>query len=132
MKKISEFVLVPLFMIYLVIGIVTTLTGHSQTLKSTASPASFTKAITSSGVLVAGSSVQVVATSTTRNYLEIDTTGSMVYCNADNGKAATLYNGFHIASSTKYVFSADTDNLYKGAVNCIADGPTSTTTVIQF
>ncbi len=94
----------------------------------------YTTAAVSSGVLISTtSSTQVLATSTARNYAEIDTTGGPVYCNMNGGKPATLYSGIYIASSTKYVISPDTDNLYRGTVNCIgASGITSTTTVTQY
>ena len=102
-------------------------------LSSSIPPTGYSKAATSTATLVTTASTLVQATSTGRNYLELDTTGSNVYCNMDNGNKASLYSGVYIASSTKYVISADTDNLYRGAIYCISgSGQSATTTVFGF
>lgn len=75
---------------------------------------------TSSSATVTTSSTQVVATSTGRQYLVLsNTSGAVVYCNMDNGKAAVVGSGVAIATSSQFVMSLNNDALYRGTVNCI-------------
>jgi hypothetical protein len=90
---------------------------------------------TVSQVFVKSTDTTVVASSTGRQYLRISnasgatTTAQQVSCNLGD-RAATLYSGFTFFASTSE--SWNLDNLYRGAIHCIAPANGALITVTDF
>jgi hypothetical protein len=88
-----------------------------------------------SRVFVNSADTLVVATSTARSYLTINnisgatTTAQVVSCNFGD-RPATLYSGFSIPASTTVTLALD--NLYRGAIRCIAPANGALITVTDF
>jgi hypothetical protein len=86
-------------------------------------------------VLVKNSDTLVVATSTGRQLLRLTnasgatTTAQQVSCNFGD-RAATLYSGFTLIASTSETWALD--NLYRGAIHCIAPANGALITVTDF
>lgn len=80
---------------------------------------------TSTTKAVTTSSLQIIATSTGISYLIISNGFVPISCQADQGKPAVAGSGINIASSSQYVFSFDSQNLYRGTINCITAAGTS-------
>lgn len=125
-KKIVGVVALLLAVIsYLIPGSVvnTALGGQSQTVGRFSSIGE--KGV-STGVVVTTSGVQVLATSSAREYAEISNLSAFaIYCNADADKRAVMYQGIMIPASTTKVFGADF--AYTGAIRCISQANASTT-----
>jgi hypothetical protein len=90
---------------------------------------------TASKVFINSSDTLLVATSTGRLYLVINnisgatTTAQVISCNFGD-RAATLYSGFSIPASTTVTLTLD--NLYRGAIHCIAPANGALITVTDF
>jgi hypothetical protein len=90
---------------------------------------------TVSKVFVNSADTLVVGTSTGRTYLVINnisgatTTPQVVSCNFGD-RAAVLYTGFSIPASSSVMFALD--NLYRGAIRCIAPANGALITVTDF
>jgi hypothetical protein len=88
-----------------------------------------------SQVFVKSTDTTVVGTSTGRQLLEIQnasgatTTAQLVSCNFGD-RPATLYSGFQLPASTSKSFNLD--NLYRGAIHCIAPASGALITVTDF
>lgn len=81
----------------------------------------------SSSTKLTTSSMQMIATSSAREYAEITNLSAYaIYCNADADKPAVLYKGLMIAASSTRVFGQDF--AYNGAIQCIAPAANSSTT----
>jgi hypothetical protein len=86
-------------------------------------------------VFVGSTDTLVVATSTGRQYLEIQnasgatTTAQVVSCNFGD-RPATLYTGWQLFGSTSKAYALD--NLYRGAIHCIAPASGALITVTDF
>ncbi|HEY1747832.1 MAG TPA: hypothetical protein VGG11_13855 [Xanthobacteraceae bacterium] len=86
-------------------------------------------------VYVNSSDTLVVASSTGRQYLQIDnvsgatSTPKVVSCNFGD-RPATLYSGFSILASSSKEFTLD--KMYRGAIHCIAPASGATLTVTDF
>jgi hypothetical protein len=90
---------------------------------------------TATRVFVKSTDTTVVATSSGRAYLSLDnasgatTTPQGVWCNFGD-RAATLYSGFALFPTTTKTFTLD--NLYRGAIHCIAPANGALITVTDF
>jgi hypothetical protein len=90
---------------------------------------------TATKVFVNSADTLVVATSTGRQYLELGnisgatTTPQAVYCNYGD-RPAVLYQGFALFGSTSKAYALD--NLYRGALHCIALSNGALLTVTDF
>src|SRR5205085_4935047 len=90
---------------------------------------------TASKVFVNSADTTVVATSSGRTYLQLDnasgatTTAQMVSCNYGD-RPAVLYQGTTVIASTSKVYMLD--NLYRGAIHCIAPANGALITVTDF
>jgi hypothetical protein len=90
---------------------------------------------TATKVIVNSTDTLVVATSSGRQYLELTnasgatTTAQMVSCNYGD-RPAVLYQGTTIFASTSKAYMLD--NLYRGAIRCIAPANGALITVIDF
>lgn len=86
-------------------------------------------------VFVGSADTLVAATSTGRQYLELTnasgatTTPQPVYCNYGD-RPASLYSGFVIYAQTARTYALD--NLYRGAIRCIAPSSGALITVTDF
>lgn len=79
-------------------------------------------------LLAANTSTQVLATSSARIYARISNVGSTaIYCNANGDKAAVAYSGIMIAASSSLALAEDFP--FTGAVRCISPLGTASTTV---
>jgi hypothetical protein len=90
---------------------------------------------TATKVFVNSADTLVVATSSGRQYLELGnisgatTTPQAVYCNYGD-RPAVLYQGFALFGSTSKAYALD--NLYRGAIHCIALSNGALLTVTDF
>ena len=85
-------------------------------------PNSFPKTATSSKETVAATSVDVLATSTSRTWAIVSNTstnGAPAYCTF-NGSPATAQGGILVAASTSPLV-INQSGLYTGAVNCVSN-----------
>lgn len=102
----------------------------SQSVGSSLTPTTYVTASSSVSSVTSASTV-VAATSTSRQYLRI-TSPLPISCSANSGTAAVANTGIKLSSTTDTViFSADTDNLYTGTVNCISPVATAIVSVYQ-
>ncbi len=88
----------------------------------------FVKAATSTNALISTSSTLLTATTTGRLFGRISSPYGTIYCNMDNGKAAVAKSGIAIATGTSYIIGTAEDNLYRGSIFCISDGPSTIAT----
>jgi hypothetical protein len=90
---------------------------------------------TVSQVFVKSTDTTVVASSSGRQLLEIQnvsgatTTAQVISCNFGD-RAASLYSGFQLLASSSKSFNLD--NLYRGAIHCIAPANGALITVTDF
>lgn len=92
----------------------------------------FVKANVSSAISVTTSSTLVLATTSSAQYREItNLSGAAIYCSLDNGKVAVQYTGITILASSSYIMAPDKENMYVGAVRCIAPSGTASTTAFE-
>jgi hypothetical protein len=90
---------------------------------------------TVSKVFINSADTLLVASSSGRTYLVINnmsgatTTAQVVSCNFGD-RAATLYSGFSISASSSVTLALD--NLYRGAIHCIAPANGALITVTDF
>lgn len=76
---------------------------------------------TSTAFTVAGTSVQILATSTARSYAIISNDSSVpVYLSLNNGIAATAHSGIFLAASSTYTINNVND--YIGGISAITTG----------
>lgn len=124
----------PIFVtvVLIIISICAWNVSRNQSLGSFETSNAYTAAQTSTGVLVTTSNTVVLATSTSRSFVRISNlSGNTIYCNTDNGKPATAFQGYMISATSSLSFSDNDSNLYRGAINCIAIGGSASTTVFQ-
>jgi hypothetical protein len=90
---------------------------------------------TATRVFVNSTDTTVVASSSARVALELfnasgaTTTAQTVFCNYGD-RPATLYSGFSLSATTTKVYLLD--NLYRGAIHCIAPANGALITVTDF
>jgi hypothetical protein len=139
-KEILAAVLVISLSVFLALGLALGVASLFQAAPSartfgSASDNALPLAPTATRVFVKSTDTLVAATSTGRQYLEIQnasgatTTAQQVSCNFGD-RPAVLYSGLTLFASTSKTFNLD--NLYRGAIHCIAPSNGALITVTDF
>lgn len=137
-EKVLSFCVIATFVIVAVLGFVSMQRSPSSEGQPVGSdmiaPTPFTQAATSGPITLTTTSQDLLATNTSRSFVEIrtDTCGGGATLQLDRGIPAVANDGFNIGTTTGLsVFRLTGENLYRGAIAGIAKSGTCVLSVYE-